>query len=223
MNVIGGFVGNVIDAGAVAATIAGGGIVRGSDNGLVGNHVAASFGTIGGGAANTVTTAAGTIAGGYGNAAGPDAAVSGGSGNTASGSDSTVAGGLNNTASGSYAFVAGGAINTASGNESFAAGINVLADEPQCAVFGFFASDGAANCKGVGNIIRLMANHGFSVDWGPATGNGGGTWWVEINDITPCRPINTYTNAYLSCSGVWTSNSAETGRSTSPRSIRSRC
>jgi hypothetical protein len=102
--------------------------------------------------------------------------------------------------------VAGGTLNTASGQRSFAAGHDVLADEPECAVFGFFDS-GPANCKGVGNIIRLMGNHGFSVDWGPATGNGGGTWWVEINDITPCRPINTYTNAYLSCSGVWTSNS----------------
>ena len=118
----------------------------------------------------------------------------------------TVAGGGGNTASGTYSTVAGGSSNVASGASSFAAGQGATADRSGCAVFGFFSS-GIANCKGLGNIIRLMANHGFSVDWGAANGNGGGTWWVEINDITPCRPINTYTNAYLSCSGVWTSNS----------------
>ena len=71
---------------------------------------------------------------------------------------------------------------------------------------GFFAT-GGANCKGVGNIIRVMGEHGFSVDWGPPTGNGGGAFWVEINDLTPGRPINTYTNAYLSAGGAWTNNS----------------
>jgi hypothetical protein len=179
-NIIGGSPVNSVAAGVSGATIAGGGW-RESFCGLSGTSPCA----------NSVTLDFGTVGGGYANTAGPSG---------------TVAGGAENTASGAGSFVAGGLDNIASGFDSFAAGRDVLADESGCAVFGFFLS-GPANCKGVGNIIRVMGDHGFSVDWGTPTGNGGGAYWVEINDITPDRPINTYTNAYLSASGVWTSNS----------------
>jgi hypothetical protein len=161
-----------------------------------------------GGFNNTASGNYSTVAGGSGNiASGGASVVAGGDLSTASGGYSTVAGGTRNTASGDfYSTVAGGAFNTASGQLSFAAGHNVLADISGCAVFGFFSS-GPANCKGVGNIIRVMGEHGFTVDWGLPTGNGGGQYWVEINDLTPGRPINTYTNAYLSAGGAWVNNS----------------
>jgi len=163
--------------------------------------------TGGGGLDNTASGQASTVAGGEGNtASGIASTVAGGSGNAAGGGSSTVTGGFNNIASGIDSTVAGGFNNIASGGTSFAAGHDVLADIAGCAVFGFFSS-GLANCKGVGNIIRVMGNHGFTIDWGSATGNGGGAFWVEINDLTPGRPINVYNNAYLSAGGVWTSNS----------------
>lgn len=213
-NIVAGNAQNVAGPSFYGQTIAGGGSAGQCSASTRGgtvpcrNETASYMATVGGGVANLASGDSSTVAGGSLNAASnSDATVSGGVANVASGLDATVAGGFGNVASGSDAMVAGGSSNVASGFDSFAAGSHVLADQSQCAVFGFFASNGVANCKGLGNIIRLMANHGFSVDWGPANGNGGGTWWVEINDITPCRPINTYTNAYLSCSGVWTSNS----------------
>ena len=205
VNVINGSTVNTVTNGAIAATIGGGGAMVNGGSSLV-NAVTGYFGTVAGGIANSAGHD-GAVGGGEQNTANGDfGTVAGGAFNTTSSVGATVVGGGGNTASGTYSTVAGGSSNVASGASSFAAGQGATADRSGCAVFGFFSS-GIANCKGLGNIIRLMANHGFSVDWGAANGNGGGTWWVEINDITPCRPINTYTNAYLSCSGVWTSNS----------------
>ena len=91
-NVIGGYSGNTVTAGALGATISGGGSSI---------HP------------NSVTSEYGTVGGGYGNTAG---------GADTPGRAGTVGGGHGNTASGAYATVAGGLSNTALGADSFAAG-----------------------------------------------------------------------------------------------------
>jgi hypothetical protein len=105
-NLIGGHHSNEVTAGAVGATIGGGG--------------KSDF-------PNRVTDDLGTVSGGLGNQAGNDnsssldhpyATVGGGRQNTASGGWSTVGGGDQNTASGTDATVGGGWLNTASGNRA---------------------------------------------------------------------------------------------------------
>ncbi len=129
-NVIGGASDNTVEAGAVAATIAGGGLSDPNDP-ATGNRVFDNFGTIGGGANNSVGLDDGiffegreaTVAGGSSNtASGTAAAVGGGFSNTASGNLSTIAGGNINTASDGAATVGGGFNNTAGGNSSTIAG-----------------------------------------------------------------------------------------------------
>ncbi|MCB9305936.1 MAG: tail fiber domain-containing protein [Lewinellaceae bacterium] len=110
VNVIGGYSGNSISAGANSATIAGGGSPGSA------NSVTAYGGTVGGGTGNTVSETS--------------SVVSGGEANTASGEGSTVAGGILNTASGNGATVAGGEENQATGNYSFAAGLAARALHP---------------------------------------------------------------------------------------------
>jgi hypothetical protein len=102
-NVIGGFSGNSVSAGAFGATIGGGG-----SSSLGSNSVSASFGTVAGGIHNSASGILGTVGGGQEN--------------NASSSSATVAGGAINIASGSGATVAGGLVNTADGYSSFAAG-----------------------------------------------------------------------------------------------------
>lgn len=115
-NLIGGHSGNSVSAGAVGATIGGGGA-----NGQI-NSVTSNYGAVGGGKGNSAS-AWGAVSGGYGNtASGEYATVSGGAFNTASESNATVGGGYDHTASGFSATVPGGEGNTASGSYSFAAG-----------------------------------------------------------------------------------------------------
>lgn len=113
VNLLGGSELNVIAAGVVGATIAGGG----ADN-FTGmdypNRVMADFGTIGGGYGNTADDRGATISGGWFNtASGPQATIGGGFENTASSAFVTVGGGWHNTASREYAMVGGGFENTA--------------------------------------------------------------------------------------------------------------
>ncbi len=105
-NVVGGYSGNTVTAGAYGAAIGGGGAA---------------------GSVNRVTDNYGTVAGGYNNRAGDNAGttsdrtyatVAGGDSNIASGQYGAVGGGQNNSASGQYAAVAGGANNGA--NQMFA-------------------------------------------------------------------------------------------------------
>jgi hypothetical protein len=116
-NVIGGYSGNSVTAGAVAATIGGGGQ---SD---VPNRVTDHYGTVGGGIANQAGDNAGDATdapfatvggGGYNIASGWSATVGGGWYNTASVTGTTVAGGSNNIVSGWSATVGGGLGNIAS-------------------------------------------------------------------------------------------------------------
>ena len=100
-NVIGGYAGNTVTAGATGATISGGGV-----SGLP-NSVTSSFGTVGGGNQNTASMYAAVGGGANNTASGVYATVGGGYGNRAIGYSSTVAGGMDNTASGEYSFAAG--------------------------------------------------------------------------------------------------------------------
>lgn len=126
-NVIGGFVGNNVTAGAGASTIAGGG-----SGGEV-NRVTDSYGTVGGGADNQAGNGNvnlgdanyATVAGGIGNTAGGGySTVSGGSANAATSNYAVVGGGFTNTAIADYATVAGGLSNTANGPSSTVSGGN---------------------------------------------------------------------------------------------------
>jgi hypothetical protein len=138
-NLIGGYAGNLVTAGAVGAVIRGGGnsywsnrvtddygVVSGGYGNGAGDNAGTTndrgYATVGGGMANYATGAYSFAGGGTGNrATGNSATVSGG-GNTASNDGATVGGGGSNTASGYYATVGGGVSNAASGNYSFAAG-----------------------------------------------------------------------------------------------------
>lgn len=100
-NLIGGYIGNIVDPGVVGATIGGGGDFSSE---------------------NQVSGAYGTVSGGLHNEAGPVGTVAGGQVNEALGIDSTVGGGANNIARGGSATVPGGAANRAGGDYSFAAG-----------------------------------------------------------------------------------------------------
>jgi len=110
-NLIGGYHGNQVTAGAVGATIGGGG-----NSGNL-NRVTDNYSTVGGGAGNragnntgTVTDAPfATVGGGvYNTASGDGATVGGGSGNAASGTSAMVGGGFENAAIGDYATIPGG-------------------------------------------------------------------------------------------------------------------
>jgi hypothetical protein len=114
INFIGGNRSNAVTAGAVAGTIAGGGITDATDDNP--NLVTDNFGTVGGGINNRAGD----------NDADPSnhtsATVGGGAANTASGFGSTVAGGQTNLASGDFSAVPGGRFNSAIGATSFALG-----------------------------------------------------------------------------------------------------
>ena len=139
-NLVGGYSGNSVTAGAVGATISGGGENAlpnkvaddyGTVSGGRGNQAGDDTGTtsdargavVGGGVGNTASDYYATVGGGYVNeASGRYAAIGGGRSNESSGWDATVGGGYLNTASGAYATVPGGRENSASGYYSFTAG-----------------------------------------------------------------------------------------------------
>jgi hypothetical protein len=117
-NLVGGFSGNAVTAGAHGATIDGGGSI-----GYL-NLVTDSFGTVGGGKRNQAGDGAGTtedrlyatVGGGwYNTASGASSTIAGGRSNTASGRESTVAGGDANRATDTWAAVGGGFDNRAEG------------------------------------------------------------------------------------------------------------
>jgi len=132
-NVIGGYSGNSVTAGAHGATIAGGGetgnvnrvtddygVVAGGRRNQAGDDAGTTsdrwFATVGGGWQNTASGVGSTISGGVSNtASGYLATVGGGYGHTPSGSFATIGGGYGHTASGQNATVGGGTENTASG------------------------------------------------------------------------------------------------------------
>ncbi len=145
VNVVGGFGGNSVAAGATGATIGGGGFKEA--NGVVHpNQALGSYATVaggfdnlggdvgtvvGGGSRNRTTDQYATVAGGLQNSAlGNSATVAGGFNNqagSAKGLFAAVGGGANNTASGEFAAIPGGSLNQATGVSAFAAGHRALA------------------------------------------------------------------------------------------------
>jgi hypothetical protein len=124
-NLIGGYNGNNVTAGAYGGVIGGGG-----GSGSV-NRVTDIFGVVAGGVNNQAGNNAGTtsdrsyatVAGGLNNtASGYGSTVGGGDSNTASGTLSFIGSGYTNSASGMYSVIPGGSYNTASGSNSLAAG-----------------------------------------------------------------------------------------------------
>ncbi|MEE9293657.1 MAG: hypothetical protein V3W34_01660 [Phycisphaerae bacterium] len=139
-NLIGGYSGNMVEPGAAASTIGGGGSA-GSENRVLdsggtvgggsantagsddGNPASAQLATVGGGLLNTSTQPFATVGGGQVNtASGINATIGGGQGNTAGGRSSTVAGGEINTAAGDYDTVGGGRSNVVSADYGTIAG-----------------------------------------------------------------------------------------------------
>jgi hypothetical protein len=183
-NVIGGFSGNNVTAGAGGATIAGGG------DSVEVNAVYDDFDTVGGGRNNVaglVSSPLGgrtdaTVAGGHSNIASSiEATVGGGGQNEASGLDSVVGGGGGNTASGSYSTVPGGISNFATGTYSFAAGCAANANFHTGA---FVWGDGTCNgpAATADNQFIAVASGGFYLysnsgrTAGVTLAAGGGSW-----------------------------------------------
>jgi len=131
-NFVAGYSGNTVKAGAIGATISGGGA-----SGYT-NKVTDNYGTVGGGAYNQAGNDAGTISDRQ------YATVSGGYGNTASGDRSTVGGGGSNTASGDRSTVGGGYGNTAGGGDATVGGGNVNQASASCATVGGGAGNQAS-------------------------------------------------------------------------------
>jgi hypothetical protein len=208
INVINGFADNVIDAGVIGATIAGGGFKLSGGTTFF-NHISQSFGTIGGGHDNLVTNADGTISGGEQNTAGQFATVGGGILNTASGANATVVGGRQNTASGNSSTVLGGFSNSASGVNAIAGGVLASADQDGCVLFVYWAEGLGANCLGTPHQFRMLGSHGLSIDYDTrlANPNGTGSRWAVIGDTVPGATIATWTGAFLSDGGTWTNAS----------------
>ena len=201
VNVVAGHPNNSVSASAWGQTIAGGG-KAGS------NCYDPPSGTNTRSCANRAADIAATIAGGYANISSAlGSTVAGGVENAASGNYATVAGGIDNTASGWAASVMGGENDAASGSYSIAMGFNAAADQGQCAVIALWSSFTTMNCLGASNIVKIGADHGFSVDYSSQRTDGGGTRWVAIGDTSPGATIVTWNGAYLSDGGAWTNAS----------------
>jgi len=187
-NLIGGFYGNSVTAGAYGAAIGGGGVsgygnsvtdnygtVGGGANNQAGNGAGTTsdrtYATVGGGATNTASGSYATVGGGATNtASGSYTTVGGGNTNTASGLDATVGGGATNTASASYATVGGGQTNAASADYATIAGGG--RGDPANAATGNRATDNYCTVGGGGNN-QAGDNAGTTSDRRYATVAGG--------------------------------------------------
>ena len=172
-NLIGGYTGNSVTAGAKGATISGGGA-----SGENINTITDDYGTIGGGRYNQAGNGTdqtnyqpyATVGGGYKNTASGDAAtVGGGNGNTSSGTGSTVSGGQNNTSDYSLSTVGGGYGNTA--NNNFA---TVVGGASNTASGNYSVVAGGSTNTAQGNYrfaagTRAQANHKGAFVWGDST------------------------------------------------------
>ena len=177
-NLIGGFSGNAILAGAAGATIAGGGVSG------ISNLVSDNYGTVGGGIANVAgdqdagnvpNSAEGAIVGGgeFNTASAFGSTVGGGFLNVASGGSSTVGGGDGNTADADYAAVSGGRNNSASFLDSTVGGGNGNTASGGLSGFG-----GATVAGGSGNtasgIFSAVGGGEANIVQGPDSVVGGG-------------------------------------------------
>lgn len=191
-NVSFGAPGNSVSAGAIGATISGGGgAFIAVAPARAPNAVTDSYGSVGGGAGNRAGDAAGTvddaryasIGGGQNNSAGgPHSHVGGGETNTASARHTSVGGGQSNTASGQAGTVAGGQENVAAGNfASIAGGTGNVASAIYASALGGIlntasgnsstAVGGNQNCAG--GAYSLAAGFRAKVRPGTASGSAG--------------------------------------------------
>lgn len=238
---IGGGEANLIQSLADHSVIAGGGnnTIVGSLNFSVYSAITGGkfnlvqtngiFSIIGGGLGNTIlsNTAYVTIGGGSSNTArAAYAVVSGGSNNVASGSAAAIGGGVGNLATGYCAAVVGGYSNNAAGDFSFAAGNGAYAASNGSFVWNSFSSP---NYPVGASIFSIFGTNGFSVDYNNEIAGGHGDRWVYIGKgsvgtiIRTPVTIETWTGAYLSDGGSWTSASDRTRKANfapvDPRSV----
>ncbi|MEE8171119.1 MAG: hypothetical protein V3T70_11290, partial [Phycisphaerae bacterium] len=174
-NLIGGFSGNTVGDGVVAATIAGGGPSDPNDP-TTGNFVFADYGTIGGGESNEADGSHATIGGGEANnvpnntshatigggklnvATGTFNTIGGGESNEADGSHVTIRGGEGNEADGSHATIGGGRFNTPAGDfGTIAGGDGNAADGSHSSVAGGEANFARRAHATIGGGFRNMA------------------------------------------------------------------
>jgi len=163
-NLIGGYSGSWVTAGAYGATISGGG--GGPD---YPNRVTDTHGAVGGGAGNqagddagTTTDAAGaTVAGGvYNIAGGEGASIGGGYYNEANAADATVAGGYTNIAGGGYATIGGGGYNSAGGEVATVGGGGYnSAGGQNSTVGGGYSNDASGQTATIGGGSDNTANY----------------------------------------------------------------
>jgi hypothetical protein len=213
-NLIGGTVANFVAAGAVGATIAGGGYkglvpAKGGGTILIENEniVFDDFGVIGGGRNNVAGCDDGDVANEKG------ATVSGGYDNVASGSHSTVGGGLNSTASAVRSTVGGGQSNTAGGDSaSVSGGSQNSATDNWSSVGGgqnnSAGGEGASIAGGIGNsasavgaVVSGGRNNSAGGLQGPVVGGGDFNTASGLNASIVGGYSNSASGAYDSVGG----------------------
>ena len=194
-NLIGGYNGNTVEAGAVGVTIGGGGAAGGGGRQCGGpNHAWDDWASVAGGSGNEAGTDDGdptnqpgaAVGGGCGNAAtGEGAAISGGQGNVASGIASTVAGGHYNDAINDGASVGGGADHWVAGFCATVAGGDYNMATGDWATVGGGARNSATEMHAtIGGGDQNDATEWYATvgggDWNDASGAhatvGGGSW-----------------------------------------------
>jgi hypothetical protein len=185
-NVIGGNPANSVAAGAVGATIGGGGSETQP------NQVAGAYGAVAGGQNNRAGSWS-SVGGGYSNhAVAGDATIVGGSSNQALGSGSTILGGLANF-SGSQA------------SYSLAAGRDARVFHPRTFLWNGWSSGDAVSFRT--NAVEIRGENGLAVEYGARVMDGGGSQWVVIGPIVAGQAIATSTGGFLSVGGQWVDNS----------------
>jgi len=202
-NLIGGSGGNSVTAGAVGATISGGGA------GGSAHLVTDDYGTVGGGRVNQAGDNAGTtsdksyatVGGGSGNiASGQFATVGGGGGNTASGSDATVGGGGGNTASASGATVGGGHGSTASGSDATVGGgwISVASGERSTVSGGYLNTASGLHTTVAGGEHNTAAG-----DWSTVPGGSYNTAQAAYTFAAGTRAKANHVGAFVWGDSTW--------------------
>ena len=208
-SIIGGGQFNQIEVGAQWSFIGGGDANVDQTN--------ATFAVVGGGSNNSIQNNAqyASILGGQLNTISPSgyfSTIGGGKGNTIGtlAQYSTIAGGGDNTASGNFATVGGGEFNNALGDNSFAAGTDANAYGNRSFVWNSFPNPNYVTGT---NEFYVFAENGFSVDYDVQRVDGGGDRLVYFGKVTGgtfgtiSATISTWTTAYLSDGGAWTSAS----------------
>ena len=217
-NLIGGYHGNQVTAGAAGATIGGGGNIVSL------NRVTDNYSTVGGGAANQAGNNDGTasnrpyatVGGGRSNiASGGYATIGGGERNTASGDRSTVGGGYSNTVSGLYATVGGGYLNTASGlTATIGGGERNTASGSRATVSGGFSNAVSSQFATVGGGGENVASNNA------ATVSGGYRNTASGSDATIGGGLlNTASGSYATVGGGY-QNTASGAYATIPGGFR---